>query len=395
VEPLSLNIRHLRAVVAIVASGSVSAAARAVHLTQPAITQGIAKLERQIGLPLFERRPDGMTPTEAALILAPRSEAALRLIASRHATATQIRAFLALAASGSYAAAASQTGLSEASLHRAVGDLSIGIGQRLAERRGRGIALTVRGAAVARNFRLAISELRSALAELAALQGREVGRIVIGAMPLSRARLLPQVISRFHARHPQVDLSIVEGSYAELTGPLRDGEIDLMVGALRPQPPADLMQRPLFEDHPIIIARADHPLKAAQGAFDPRCLADYPWIVPAPGTPLRTQWAAMFAAAGLTAPRVPIECGSVIMVRQILVGSDFLTLLSPDQVMVELEAGWLSVIGAAPGEISRTIGITTRGDWRPTALQARFIAMISEQVERLPEDRIDIRLPSG
>jgi DNA-binding transcriptional LysR family regulator len=53
------------------------------------------------------------------------------------------------------------TGVREASLHRAVADLSIGIGQRLVERRGRGIALTARGHVLARRFRLAEAELRA------------------------------------------------------------------------------------------------------------------------------------------------------------------------------------------------------------------------------------------
>lgn len=378
-DPLALNSRHLRAMVAIVDSGRISSAARAVHLTQPAVTQGLAKLEAQIGLPLFDRRADGMVPTPAARILAPRAEAALRRIGSRHATSAQIRAFLALADTGSYAAAATVTGLSEASLHRAVGDLSISLGQCLVDRRGRGVALTGRGAVVARNFRLALAELRSGIAELAALHGREVGRIVIGAMPLSRARLLPQAIGLFHARHPQVDLTIVEGSHAELVGPLRDGEIDLLVGALRMEAPDGIAQRPLFDDRPIIIGRAGHPLAARGGTVDPRDLTTYPWIVPAPGTPLRTLWSAMFTAAGIEPPHVPIECGSVIMVRQILVGSDFLTLLSTDQVKVELEAGWLAAIGDAPGAIGRTIGISTRDDWRPTALQTCFIDILSGQ----------------
>ncbi len=378
-DPLSLNSRHLRAMVAIVASGRISSAARAVNLTQPAVTQGLAKLEAQIGLSLFDRRSDGMVPTDAAHILAPRAEAALRRIGNRPATGAQIRAFLALADTGSYAAAASVTGLSEASLHRAVGDLSVSLGQRLVERRGRGVSLTARGAVVARNFRLALVELRSGIAELAALHGREVGRIVIGAMPLSRARLLPQAIGLFHAGHPQVDLTIVEGSHAELVGPLRDGEIDLLVGALRAEAPDGIAQRPLFDDRPIIIGRAGHPLAGRSGMIDASDLASYPWIVPAPGTPLRTLWATMFAAAGVAPPHVPIECGSVIMVRQILVGSDFLTLLSTDQVQVELEAGWLTAIGDAPGEVSRTIGISTRDDWHPTALQTRFIETLSGQ----------------
>ena len=386
-EPFALNIRHLRAVAAVVDTGSISAAARVVNLTQPAVTQGLAKLERQIGLPLFERRPGGMTPTVAANLLAPRVNAALRLMDSRHATAAQISAFLALARRGSYAGAAAETGLSEPSLHRAVGDLSLAIGHILVERRGRGVSLTSRGAAVARRFRLGEAELRSAMSELALLEGREIGRITVGAMPLSRARLLPAAVTAFHALHGEVSVGIIEGSHAELVGPLRDGEIDMMVGALR-RGLADegIVQTPLFEDRPVILARAGHPLADAVGSMTPKRMLAYPWITPAVGTPLRSQWQAMFEAAGAVAPRVPIECGSVIMIRQMLLQSDFLTLLSPDQVAVELEAGWLIRIADAPGDVSRTIGVTTRSDWRPTVLQRRFLGVLSEQAKFITTD---------
>jgi LysR family transcriptional regulator of gallate degradation len=387
VEPFALNIRHLRAIAAIVETGSISAAARVVNLTQPAITQGIAKLERQIGLPLFERRPGGMTPTAAANLLAPRISAALRLMDSRHATAAQISAFLALSRRGSYAGAAIERGVSEPSLHRAVGDLSLAIGHILVERRGKGVSLTARGAAVARRFRLGEAELRSAMSELALLEGREVGRISIGAMPLSRARLLPAAVTGFHALYCEVSVGIIEGSHAELVGPLRDGEIDMMVGALRSGLSDEgIVQTPLFEDRPVILARAGHPLAGAVGPMTPERMLAYPWITPAPGTPLRSQWQAMFEATGAVAPRVPIECGSVIMIRQMLLQSDFLTLLSPDQVAVELEAGWLIRVADAPGDVSRTIGVTTRSDWRPTALQRRFLDVLGEQARVIEAD---------
>ncbi|MGE6036604.1 helix-turn-helix domain-containing protein, partial [Klebsiella pneumoniae] len=71
-ERLDVNLRHLRAFLAIMESGSVTAAAREVHLTQPAVTQGIAKLELRFGVPLFERQPRRMIPTDEARILAPR-----------------------------------------------------------------------------------------------------------------------------------------------------------------------------------------------------------------------------------------------------------------------------------------------------------------------------------
>jgi DNA-binding transcriptional LysR family regulator len=82
----------------------------------------------------------------------------------------------------------------------------------------------------------------------------------------------------------------------------------------------------------------------------------------------------MFASANQPLPPAPVESGSVMMIRNLLVDSDFLTLLSPDQVAVELEAGWLQSIAPAPIEHSRTIGVTTRASWRPTTVQADFLA---------------------
>jgi LysR family transcriptional regulator, regulator for genes of the gallate degradation pathway len=384
VEPHALNLRHLRAVIAIAEGGSIGAAVRAVNLTQPAITQGIAKLEAQIGLRLFDRQASGMIPTAAAAILTPRATAAMRLIGNRHATAAQIRAFLALARAGSYVGAAASTGLSEASLHRAVGDLSLGVGQRLVERRGKSVVLTARGTAAARNLRLATAELRQALEELAGLRGRETGRLVIGAMPLSRARLLPHAVVAFHTANPQVEIVIVEGSHAELVNPLRDGEIDLMIGALRPpELNDDLVQHSLFTDRPVIFGRTGHPLAGNTDNFDPARLAEYPWVVSAAGTPLHSQWRAIFESSRIAPPRVGIACGSVMMARQILVESDFLTLLSPDQVSVEIEAGWLVRIADVPRDISRTIGVITRADWRPTPLQVRFLAQLDRGAKEI------------
>ncbi|MEO6361451.1 MAG: LysR substrate-binding domain-containing protein [Sphingomicrobium sp.] len=368
-----LNLRHLRAALAIHRHGTISGAARDVNLTQPAITQGLARLERQLGTTLFERSSGGMTPTEAAETFVPRIAAALERIASRRVTAAQMRAFLALARAGSYAAAAKAVGTSEPSLHRAVRDLSLAVGRELVQRRGRGVALTSRGRALAREFALANADIEAGLEELAAATGRETGCIAIGAMPLCRARLLPAAIARFHARFPDYRVVVAEGSHTELVGPLREGELDLLIGALRDASSApDLEQRPLFEDRPVIIARAGHPLAGTSPS--PQALAAFPWTIAALGAPLREYWEAMFTGSGLPVPAVPVQCGSVMLIRQLMMSSDFLTLLSPDQVAVELEAGWLTIIASAPPKILRIIGVITRAGWQPTPLQKQFLA---------------------
>lgn len=371
-----INLRHVRAAAEVYRLGTVSAAAGSVSLTQPAITQALAKLEAQLGVSLFERRPDGMEPTAAARLLVPRVEAALAQIASPRVTMAQLRALIAIADAGSYPGASAATGLAQPSLHRAVNDLSVVLRKPVTERRGKGLALTDTGYRLVRAFRLARAELEAALAEIEGLKGRETGRIAIGAMPLSRARLLPAAVTAFYRKHPHFRIAIAEGSWSELIEPLRDGDLDLLIGALRdPSPGEDLVQTPLFDDRPVILGRKGHPLCGAPP--DMAALARYPWTVAPPGAPLRAQWDRMFREAGVAPPSVPVECGSVITIRQILLDSDFLTLLSPDQVAVELEAGWLAKVCDAPAGLVRTIGITTRSGWRPTAMQQAFLNQLS------------------
>lgn len=360
----SFNLRHLRAVVAIAEHGSISAAARAVSITQPAISQGLARLEDLMGASLFERRPDGMTVTDAGEIVASRGAAALEHIRFARATMAQMHAFVSLAREGSYVGAAHRTGLSQPSLHRAVGDLAIVTRRPLVERHGRSVRLTDQGRSLARRFRLAEAELRACLAELARLRGENSGKIAIGAMPLSRARLLPSACASFAAECSGVVTEVVEGSYADLAEPLRDGEIDLMIGALRDPAPQDLNQYALFEDRPAVFGRAGHPLAGKRPALAQ--LAACPWVVPPRNVPLRESWERLFSGGGFEQPKVPVECGSVITIREILCATDFLTVLSRDQLRVELEAGWVEAIAEVPDWFHRTIGVTTRQGWRPT-----------------------------
>ncbi len=400
IAPFDLNLRHLRALSAVVELGSVSAAAQAVNLSQPALTQGLAKLERQLGVRLFERRSDGVSPTPAGTSLARRSAAAIgHLTTSANdarrggrgfarpehlMTAGQLQAYLSLADGGSFVAAAMANGLSQPAMHRAVRDLEQVCGLPLAERRGRGVVLTEAGRLIARGARLARAEINAGIIEVGS-SPETGGRIVIGAMPLSRALVIPAAVAAFVRDKPQAVVEVIEGSWRELIEPLRDGVIDFMIGALRDQPPAFVEQQALAVDRVAIIGRAGHPL-AGEGDPGREALGGYGWIVGPRETPIRTRWEALFAGQEL--PPAPIECGSVMVIRGVLQASDLLTLLSHDQVALEIEAGLLATIGP-PLEGERTIGVTTRAGWRPTPAQSRLLLELERAARpaRLQENK--------
>ena len=75
-----LTIRQLRALAAVQKHRSVTAAAKQLHLTQPAVTLQLRNLQALAGLPLIQRTGDGMLLTDAGrevLALADRIEAAI------------------------------------------------------------------------------------------------------------------------------------------------------------------------------------------------------------------------------------------------------------------------------------------------------------------------------
>ena len=55
-KPTFLELRHLRTLLALKETGSVSMAAKRVYLTQSALSHQIKLMEEQFGLPLFERK---------------------------------------------------------------------------------------------------------------------------------------------------------------------------------------------------------------------------------------------------------------------------------------------------------------------------------------------------
>ena len=79
-EPADFNLRHLRAFCAVADGGSLSAASEVVFLSQPAITQAIAKLEKALGTPMFVRKSRGVFLTEPGALFRNRAERALSRI---------------------------------------------------------------------------------------------------------------------------------------------------------------------------------------------------------------------------------------------------------------------------------------------------------------------------
>lgn len=73
-----LTLHQLRIVWAVANAETVSRAAKQIGLSQPSLSQQIAKLEKSVGQKVFERRANRMVPTEIGTFLVDRAEVLMR-----------------------------------------------------------------------------------------------------------------------------------------------------------------------------------------------------------------------------------------------------------------------------------------------------------------------------
>lgn len=378
------NLRHLRVFLAACDSGSVSQAASACLVSQPAVTQSIRKLEELLGSRLFERTSHGLFPTEAGTTLAQRVLRALDLLDTAlgdlaprlclTATTSQLTALIAVVETENFTLAARRLGLAQPSVHRAITDLEKDAGKPLFERMSRGMVATRAASKLAQAAQLAFAEIDQAEADLGELAGREVGRIVVGAMPLSRSSILPDAIARFRERRASLPVRALDGPYDDMMTALRRGEVDFLVGAMRNPPPVgDVVQEVLFDDELIVVCRPGHPM-LAQTDPTPDLLANFPWVVNIEGTPARGMFDKVFADA--VRPTSLVETGSMVLMRELLMVSDHLGFISKVQIRSDLCHGMIVHLPAPLPDTSRPIGLTYRSGWVPTRAQSEFLGDI-------------------
>ncbi|HXY76742.1 MAG TPA: LysR family transcriptional regulator, partial [Steroidobacteraceae bacterium] len=382
---------HLMLFEQVVRRGSVSAAARAAHLSQPAVTQAVAHIEAALGARLLKRSYSGLELRGAGHAAAARVTRALQMlrevllaVRTRSAngspsevlsgiTSTQLNALIAVAEEGAFARAARRAGRARAAVHRAARQLEKSLGTELFETTSFGVRPTREAEKLALRTRLAFAEIAQAQAEVAAAEGKGSGATTIGAMPLARSVLVPRAVLEFCAARPEHAITILDGPYESMLGALRRGSADVLVGALRdPIPYEDIVQEHLFDDPLAIVVGARHPL-AGSGAPTLAALARFPWIAPRRDSPLRRHFDALVGRLAVERAVAPIECNSLVAARSLLLSSDRVMLLSAHQIHHELESGQLIALPHPLGSVTRSIGLTTRRDWRPTEVQAQLV----------------------
>lgn len=399
-QPAIPNLRHLWAFCRVCETGSINRAAVEIRLSQPSISQALVRLEADFGADLLTRSATGVELTRMGEILRARTERGFegltRAMGGSDAPpadaspgpvdpsllfrTSQLTVLIAVGRAGTLDGAAHALAITEKSVGRNLRQLEERVGRRLSARDGTLLRLTQAGETISRAAKLFFRELELAREEMAAERGQSEGRLVVGALPLARSFIVPKAMVAIADRFPDVRLQLVEGPYPALLSGIRDGEIDVLVGALRqPLKSEDVTQHVLFSEQLSVVARSDHPCFSRRVA-SLADLLDYPWIAPRSGSPAREEFDALIAAAP-SRPTVLLEAASHIAVRSVLLESDCLALISRHQIRYEEAYGQLSVVPVDVGQAYREIGYTVHAGWKPTPLQQAFLSELRRTTE--------------
>ena len=392
-----VSFRQLRLFTAIGELKSVRRAAEECSLSQPAVTQALAKFEEQIGTTLVDRRASGSYLNECGTALHARSrrffaqieEAVIecgaaasstpaRAIVNRF-TRSQVRTLVGAIEHRSFERAAETMAISASSLQRAARDLEGNLGVSLFYRTQAGILVSPAGVQFGRRLRLALQEIEWGIDEVDAARGGSSRQIVIGAMPFGGSVLLASVLDRFLASHPNADIRIVNDSAPEMKKSLVDGDVDLVIGLLPDRLEDGLDGLALAPTPYSVVVRRGHPL-TQRGKVSRADLVEHDWVIGTKGSSRRACFDRLFADD--ERPKAQIATCALTVLQHLLKRSDRLTLMTS----YELEHGNEALRAVAFGPIVPipSIGIMMRAGWLPTRLHEDFIDIVRAEVARRP-----------
>ncbi|MFE1149485.1 LysR family transcriptional regulator [Streptomyces albidoflavus] len=203
------------------------------------------------------------------------------MIEARH-----LRVLRAVAATGSFSAAARELGCTQPAVSQQMKALESSAGTPLLIRTGREMRLTQAGEALTRHAAGILAGLTAAEEEVAAIAGLRAGRVRLVSFPSGSSSLVPAALAALRAAHPGTHVSLEEAEPPRSAELLRAGDCDIALafryaGATAPDEWDDLVVRPLLADRLVGLVPESHRLADAASVGIGELAAD-PWIAGCP-----------------------------------------------------------------------------------------------------------------
>lgn len=307
-------------------------------------------------------------------------------------TLTQLRAFVAVATTGSVRAAAEQLFVSQPAVSAAVAALQRELEVSLVTRVGRGLQLTPAGRVFARYARQVLGLLEEARAAAAGHPHPERGRVRLAAVTTAGEHVLPRFLASFRALYPDAELSLEVGNRTRVWDLLDHREVDLVIGG---RPPGNdrfvtLATRPNVL---VLVARAGQAPPTDTGVVSLDTLRKQVLLLREQGSGTRSTAEEILEDLGLSLPTLTLGSNGAIR-ESVQVGLG-ITLISRDAVARELEEKSLEEWCCPPIPLRRAWHMVARAgdELAPTA--QLLLAHVATPSPGDDSDRFQLVAPAG
>jgi DNA-binding transcriptional LysR family regulator len=239
----------------------------------------------------------------------------------------QLEVLVEIARTGSHTAAAASLGFTQPAVSYQMRRLQQAVGTPLFTRVGRGLELTPTGQSLVRHADTIFAVLRAADQDIASLVARGGGLVRMVAFQSSCLTLLPDVVTRLAADHPDVHVTVTQAEPVEARHLIRTGLADL--GLLcnwenedLPEGESVMLRVPLMTDRRFVVMRGDHPL-AGRPSIGLAELADQRWVMES----YRDRFTAACTNLGFQ-PRISATIDDAIAIQALVAAGLGITLMS-------------------------------------------------------------------
>ena len=191
-------------------------------------------------------------------------------------TLRQLRAFVALAKTGSFTLAAAYLHVTQAALSGLIKELELTLGLRVVDRSTRKIALTDMGRELLPLFSKMIDDLDGALVDIANHTKLKKGVVRIAAPQLMCCTLLPEAIAAYRVLYPDIQVKLADSAVENVLARVYSGEVDVGIGPERDSA-GQIDAAVLFEMPFVLVFPQGHPLEQ-RARVTWTDLQDYPFI---------------------------------------------------------------------------------------------------------------------
>jgi DNA-binding transcriptional LysR family regulator len=285
----------------------------------------------------------------------------------------QLRAFVAIAESGTFTAGALRVHVTQAAISMQIRQLETEIGAKVFVRAPRHVILTEAGEQLLRRARHILREHDAAIDEIAELAGAERGRLRIGsASAMVLTEQLPSILKELRKQHPAAEISVTSGTSEVLVDQILAGEVDVAFVSL-PVDVRGIKTERLSQDQLVAIASPHHKL-AKQKTVSAYTLAGERLILGERGGNTRRLIDQFFAQAGVSL-RVAMELSRQQAIKRMVEEDMGVGIVPLQSVKDEVEKGKLIRWWIEGAQINWELGIAQLSNGYDSPIMQKFVSL--------------------